>query len=147
MWSAGCRKRKLYKFGKACMEKLVKALWVNLYSADSSYLEPLCPCLCLTYTLLGKLWCCSKTVNGDELLFKVDVQEKDGASQEKGELTRKKIPILNFVAPPSPPPPSGPYSCRRCHAAPGWILVQCKAFSPMSCTTFSETKRGFKIPL
>ena len=68
-------------------------------------------CLCLTYTLLGKLWCCSKTVNGDELLFKVDVQEKDGASQKKGELTRKKIPILNFVAPP--PPPFGPYSCRR----------------------------------
>jgi hypothetical protein len=71
-------------------------------------------------------------VNGDELLFKVDVQEKDGASQEKGELTRKKIPIRpgHIVA-----------------AAPGWILVQCKAFSPMSCTTFSETKRGFKIPL
>ena len=53
-------------------------------------------------------------MNGDELLFKVDVQEKDGASQEKGELTRKKIPILNFVE----PPPPGPYSCRRTRLDP-----------------------------
>ena len=86
-------------------------------------------------------------MNGDELLFKVDVQEKDGASQKKGELTRKKIPILNFVAPPTSPRRRPGHIVAAAAAALGWIRVQCKAFSPMSCTTFSETKRGFKIPL
>ena len=42
MWKAGTRKRKLCKFAENRMEKLVKALWVNLFSAGFSYLKPLC---------------------------------------------------------------------------------------------------------
>ena len=39
-------------------------------------------------------------MNGDELLFKVDVHEKDGTSREKeGRVDPEKIPILNFAAP------------------------------------------------
>ena len=38
----GNRKRKLYKFSETCMEKFVKSLWVNLFWADFSFLEPPC---------------------------------------------------------------------------------------------------------
>ena len=42
MWSSSTRKWKLCKFAETCMEKLVKALWVNLFPAGFSHLEPLC---------------------------------------------------------------------------------------------------------
>ena len=42
MGSSSTRKWKLCKFAETCMEKLVKALWVNLFPAGFSHLEPLC---------------------------------------------------------------------------------------------------------
>ena len=36
------RKRKLFEYAGICMEKLVKSLWMNLFLAGFSHLEPLC---------------------------------------------------------------------------------------------------------
>ena len=57
MWSAGNRKRKLCKFAETNMEKLMKSLWVNFFSAGLNYMEPLCVCVRQT---LGTLNCMYK---------------------------------------------------------------------------------------
>ena len=35
-------KRKQFEYAGICMEKIVKSLWVNLFLAGLSHLEPLC---------------------------------------------------------------------------------------------------------
>ena len=70
MSNTGTWKWKLCKFEEICMEKLMKARLVNLFSAGFSHLEPLCKARLVPKPAKNEVWAIT---SGCCLLFHIDI--------------------------------------------------------------------------